>query len=379
MKKIKIIIINILVLVFLLLLIESICYISRLALGKDPKNFLYEHNDRVSEVLKQDCQRMRTDLFLGHVHDHNDSCHIKEGDASGPFVYYKKSSEKDVILVLGGSTTDGFYQNISMGNVWPLYISKLVEKKGLSVINGGVGGYGSSQELLKLLIDGGRINASIKYVVSLNGINDTPGYRATSPGYSMMSEEEANLLPFWTWVQYQMFSDEVFLKQNISTSLLPNVMSFVNYISKKYQRNNPQSWKKSLYMKNQKSQTAGEQWFYNVRMMHAISEQMGAKYYVFLQPTMGLSGVQTPPPTNSNDYKLYLELDEVYLETINSHYASLRSYCKLLPYCFDISSEAPASGDLYNDPRHHNAKGNQVIADVIYKKLFFLKDSMGVN
>jgi hypothetical protein len=204
-------------------------------LGKEPKSWGYEYNKNVAITLKDDCMRMRTDLFLGHIHDHNDLCAIKDGIASGPFVYYKNSSADNAILVLGGSTTDGFYNHFSQGNVWPLYLNKLVASKKFFVINGGVGGYGSSKELLKLLIDGGRINANIKYVISLNGINDMPGYRSTGPGYWLMSREDERLLPFWTWVQYQMFSTEVFLKQNTVSSASSDQKKAIAFIAKVYE------------------------------------------------------------------------------------------------------------------------------------------------
>ena len=48
-----------------------------------------------------------------------------------------------------------------------------------------------------------------------------------------------------------------------------------------------------------------ENWFYNVKSMHAISKEFGAKYYVFLQPTMGIIPTHIPTDKNSNDYEIY--------------------------------------------------------------------------
>ena len=76
------------------------------------------------------------------------------------------------------------------------------------VYNGGVGGYSSSQELLKLIIDVQRINEEIKYIISFNGNNDMPGYTGT--------REYENFLPYWTEISLSMFSDGEWVKQSSS-------------------------------------------------------------------------------------------------------------------------------------------------------------------
>ena len=40
-----------------------------------------------------------------------------------------------------------------------------------------------------------------------------------------------------------------------------------------------------------------------------------------------------------------------------------------LEFCIDISDIAPPSGDVYFDARHHNAKGNKIIANEIHETL----------
>ena len=59
-------------------------------------------------------------------------------------------------------------------------------------------------------------------------------------------------------------------------------------------------------------------------------------------------------------------LDKDYLESIRILYDELKIRCDQLPFCYDISDTVPPSGDVYSNPRHHNAKGNEMLAKVIW-------------
>src|SRR5262249_17163111 len=92
------------------------------------------------------------DPHLGYAHDKNDPLIKKFGDkyswVDGFAVYSKKAItrlEHPIILVMGGSTTDGLHSDHS----WPEKLSKLLAQKGISgtVVNGATEGYSSNQEL----------------------------------------------------------------------------------------------------------------------------------------------------------------------------------------------------------------------------------------
>ena len=103
---------------------------------------------------------------------------------------------------------------------------------------------------------------------------------------------------------------------------------------------------------------------------HAISDEIGAEYYVFLQPTMGLIDIQIPVDINSKDYDLYSKMPQEYLEMINVHFDQLRKFCDRLDYCVDITAAVPPTGGMYSDPRHHNEIGNEKLAQIIFDKIF---------
>ena len=104
----------------------------------------------------------------------------------------------------------------------------MLNRKKLQVINSGVGGYESSQELLKLRMGAPRLNMNIKYVISLNGINDTKEYGRLPVWLEVK-------VPFWTWLHYTMYSSERYVKQNVDSkeTYFPSLMSLIRYISEK--------------------------------------------------------------------------------------------------------------------------------------------------
>ena len=371
---------NIIAVIFLLFSIETSAYLGRLLIGKESVGWLISGRNEKNFVLNDNCQRMLTHPFYSHTHDHGDNCEVVGGIPKGPFVFYDAPNElKQPIVVLGGSTTDGFYNHIHGGETWPLALSKIIKanKLDFSVINGGVGGYGSSQELLKLLLEIPKLSKPPKYVISLNGINDIPNYRGIKK--SGFDEDLENAFPFWTWVHFNLMAKERYVKQDevLDVNYFPAALSGMKALISKFvsddnSRSNPDKtdWEKAINFTGQVKSSVWQQWYYNVRMMHAISKEQGAQYYVFLQPTMGLKANQIPVDEQSSDYELYLEMPQDYLEMINEHFNQLRKFCNLLDYCIDITSAVPPLGNMYSDPRHHNELGNAKLAQIIYNKIF---------
>ncbi len=383
-KIVKIISINILIFFLITLVIELISYSVLKFYKKNPTSFLIKTNLEAKKHLDDPCQKMMTHPFLNHIHDHNNMCNIKGGKASGEFVFYfddsVDTSTSKFLVTLGGSTTDGFYNHISSGETWPFHLSNITKKndKNLKIINGGTGGYSSTQELLKLVLKVGNLDLNIKYVISLNGINDIEGYRTNA----LILDH----FPYFTTDILEMFNQDrwkIYNKVNID--ILPNSMLLVYFINKKFFKSdylnniydlnfidlNEEKKKATISKYDRKNISNADLWVSNVKFMNSFSKLNGWKYYVFLQPTMGLKGVQSQAPEKTNDRILLdkAEKSEIYLNKINGLYDKLKVHCKELDFCFDISDIAPPIGNHYNDKRHHNSKGNMVIAKEIYKIL----------
>lgn len=83
---------------------------------------------------------------------------------------------------------------------------------------------------------------------------------------------------------------------------------------------------------------------------------------------MGLYDCQIPEVLESKDYEVYkIGMTEEYLKEINELYNSFKSECSKIGYCFDISCEAPPTGNNYTDIRHHNENGNFLISEKVFE------------
>jgi len=345
-----------------------------LILKKDNFGWLIRNSNLYSKTLENHCLRMTSHPTLGYIHDHNEMCEIKGGFADGPFIFYKqkKNKAKYTILTLGGSTTDGFYQKISNGDTWPYLLSKKIQNKDYQVVNGGTGGYDTSHELLKLMIDGTKIPSRIKYIISLSGINDTLNYNGLG--------KNSGFLPYWKDYQFKSFINKKFeiIGQNPVSKYFPSSISAIKYIKKKLapiiKINKNNKWEKYILLSNQKKIDPLDQWEFNISILNEISKKMGAKYIYFLQPNMLINDNQIPKNTTTNDYKIYKRFinnpeNIEYIKEIRKTFTKMTARCASISYCIDITNIAKPDGNNYSDVRHHNSNGNEIISNEIYNTL----------
>ncbi len=373
MNWIKITIINVVVLFFFIVILEIGAGIGRIIIGKDYRlpPALFNIDFDIGSP-HHPCIEMKTDTLLDHTPNHEGKCKPLGGVVDGEYVLYPTSSnELPIILTLGGSTTSGFYQHTSAGETYPKALAFLA-KDHFRVINGGVGAYSSLQEFYKLARDASRFK-KLKVVISYNGSNELPNYHGPEylRGYDY---------PFLTENQFQMNEKQIWIEQrvnNILNGLFPNIYSLFVYFSNDTSSESPVG-KTVLQQEIKKPKTksnffkaigAAERWEINIKRMQKLAELEGSKYFVFLQPTLGLEGVQSDPPKNTNDYNILNKLNKQYIKDIRKLYTELKPRCESLSFCFDISDQVGPTGNMYNDPRHHNAQGNRILADVIWNIL----------
>ena len=373
----KIIFFNFVVIFTIILLLESAAYLGRSYLDKSGVGYLVNFNSVYNKILNDDCSRMRTNLFLSHEHDPRNGCKILGAKKqNNHFIYYNSKSENKKnlkILTLGGSTTDGYFKMFSDSKTWPYLLSKVCNMEfNCQVVNGGVGGYSSSQELIKYLMYS-ELFKNFDFVISLNGINEINLNRGLN---SKLKEE----YPYHTQLQFFMTKKEKWIKQNKKKiTILPNLMSLIKFL----QKNNYETNVIDLIQKNKlKGDEKKENlinldynfllWKKNISILNSLSNINGSKFINFLQPTMGLDHVKIDWQKNNKDFKIYKNFinTQTKLDT-NYIYKKFRKTCLNLEYCIDISSIAAPGGsdDLFSNARHHNEKGNQIIANKIYEIL----------
>lgn len=369
-NKVKILLLNTLIFLFLIIFLESSGYIARKLLDKVSVGWVYR-TDAQSLVLEEfPCVRMETHPVFSHVPDHRGDCKILGGYSNGPFIEYSQKKQDNSIVILGGSTTSGFYQHYAKGKTWPLALSKILENENYKydVINGGHGGYSTSEELLQLLLNVRRLNRNIRVVISLNGINNL---FSENRKYLFLNDRVA-----------EMYERQMWIDQSFLSRFMPNINSFIRYLSPESELKSEMGKRKNNKINETKKMSNVEIWESDIKIMHAISKSMGAEYFVFLQPTMGLDNAQSIMPSNrnSNDAKMldFILNDQGgwegyrrgYRAKLNGVYDQLIARCKIIEFCFDITNVAPPSNNHnYKNPRHHNENGNQLIANEIFNIL----------
>ena len=360
MKYIKLIIINLFVFILMMLFLESASFAGRLVLGKDNLGWLIKYNFYESaQDPANPCNKMKTHPIYSHVSDHGGECEIRGGLAKEQFVFYQENSNNPAILILGGSTSSGFYQNYANGYTYPFLLNEKVKSHNYQIINGGLGGYSSTQELQKLVVDGRRLNANISLIISFNGVNDIPGYHGNE-------KKMSNYHPFMTEEQFKMLNDQVWIIQDYTAySFFPSFKSLLGLVA--INKNGNKNFNiDNTYFKTIK---AADRWHQNIKIMRKVSEAMGADYIAIIQPTMGLNGLQNKIATNKNndsDLLRKVRSYQTYIKELNEFYDEIRAHCLKLDYCYDFSNVAPPTGNNYTDYRHHNENGNEIIAENIF-------------
>ena len=357
------------------LLIETLAYVAVQIRNPDqPSDWLFGAPVEVPvEQLagRHPCLEMISHPLLPYVHNHQDRCEIQGGRADGGFVEYGSdeapSGEPETLVTLGGSTTDGFYYEFSRGRTWPLQLQERLARESLNVrvLNGGAGGYGSSQELLRLITDVSFLDPSPTLIVSLSGINDLEGYGGTS-GYLMEA------FPLYRPSQIQMFCRQQWILQDagsVERVLLPSTIRILRFLGRGFGRGDDDCALMSNIRSERVNYESGPgRWARNMDVAHGAASGLGATYVQFLQPTLGLNHV-APPIRGSSDYELFQQMDGAYVDGLNQDYALMKTECARRDFCFDISDILQGSQDWYSDSRHPNAQGNALIAGAIYGSL----------
>lgn len=106
-------------------------------------------------------------------------------------------------------------------------------------------------------------------------------------------------------------------------------------------------------------------------MMHAIAAEFGARYFVVLQPHLGLN------PTEMNRQRETLGASGHFYspEDVKAFYDEAGAACRQLPYCLDLSRDFPLEHRLFKDfmhllPSGHALQAKKIFAFLMKQKAF---------
>lgn len=256
------------------------------------------------------------------------------------FVSFGDRETKYTIVTLGGSTTDAFYAAYATKTKiksWSEILADKLKKEGISakILCGGVAGYKSSQELLKLIRDVVPLNPDM--VVTYNGFNELA---------DIWADHFNGEFPFLNHFQKDLFSAIVNIKKTgYATKYTFGLDSKCGYYM---------NWKNSVIM------------------MHLICEGYGIKYISVLQPNF-YNQVENLGGKSDKEILMHMGLSDKYRNEMKRFFDE-RDHDKWHPnWLKDLRTIFHGIDNVYYDTCHVWEKGNEIIAD---KMLEFVKESL---
>jgi hypothetical protein len=260
-----------------------------------------------------------------------------------------------VIVALGGSTTESYYSFIKG---WAYFLVELFNSDGISVVMycGGVAGYTSTQELLKLVRDVIPLRPHI--VLSYGGFNDLLYYPLNSCPPNQQGEKSG---PF-------AYQSERVLKP------------FVHHFQVDYMRSISQLYPDSdytVYYGLQNNKSASTFWFDNVRAMSAITSEFNILFLSFLQPFYYTGHYVLTDSQKTIFHRHWWDADrpnpDLYTkERIISMVfgiSEIKTAINNADYITDLTDIFDGQEAVYRDICHVTEQGNEIIAKNIYSKL----------
>ena len=335
-------------LAFVALIIEPI---SRTYLNKAQRNL-------VTDLYKtdQDMNKIATkhilgalDPQLGYAHPKKTRLNSKKFGTTqwgGYGVHRAKSKEFYKVYILGGSTSDPLMAVARRHGAWSMdFYNECRRVRECGVWNGGVGGYGSHQELLRLVRD--IVPEKPDLVMSLHGPNELNRIRKA---------------PFTTG-----FSNELIIQESKKGKVWlnnwwPNTLSTLAIIRR--EDDQPARDREIYYGYDYSKRSAFENWKANVAMMDAIATSQGTTYITVLQPLVGWGEYK---PTKGLPG---MKRGKKYFQLVNDFYLEATAHCATVDYCIDVSKAFDGKPPgLYRDARHPNHDGNVIIAKAVTAEL----------
>lgn len=275
------------------------------------------------------------DPLLGFAYGSNDlPKRPNENRVPGFVVYGKQNEGSDKafrVVTLGGSTTGPLFE----WN-WPRQLYDQLDTMGVDAVifNGGVNGYSSNQELLKLLRDVLPLEPHI--VVSFTGINDL--------GFLHAMQRHPMLHPYIDQIMKRV------LRQQPSTRNSAGVISEVHY-------GQPVSVRPA------------EHWIRNLRLMQAICSEFGVRFLGLLQPTLGVGDYEM----NDEEAQMLTDYDQQhrgkYLVECKEFYREALDLVKKCDYIENMVDVFRTQSAVYYDCRHPNRRGYEIIASEVIRRV----------
>lgn len=257
------------------------------------------------------------DVNLGHSF-------LGEQGICGFEVYGENAVEDFKIVVMGGSTTDG---SLFPFKTWSQLLFEKIGCKDVTIFNGGVVGYTSSHEIVKLLRDVFLLRPDM--VIVYDGFNDMAAQSGQNPfAFSDMQKilNYADQYKNKLWLDFFAEGSEPY------TGIIPDIDKF-------------------------------DIWLNNIRRMKVICENEGVDFYGILQPVLYSKINRTKEEEGLiwSTWRIYNCCDWA-----NEFRNRIKKAVDSDEPIYDLSHIFDTESDVYMDDCHVYEKGNKIIAEYIY-------------
>ena len=255
---------------------------------------------------------------------------VSNGNMDRPGIVELGESGGITLVLIGGSTTD---EMLFPFRSWGYFLTDKLKQNGykVKVLNGGCGGYRSSQELVKIIRDIIPIKPDI--IVSYTGYNDS----------HMSLWDKEKQYPFIHPYQKEVFEQ---VSENIAYSGSCSKLSSENY---------------TMGISDERPR-----WYRftdNIKMINSICNRFGIAYKAFLQPCL------ITKKKNKQDMELNMHLG-FSNQDMEASAVFYKNVIQVKPDCMeDVTCLFDNESDIYLDICHVTEHGNEVIAQYMYEYL----------
>ena len=240
------------------------------------------------------------------------------------------------IVILGNSTSDPSTGNIKSWSEW-LFEKLCNMGTNITIYNGAITGYSSTQEFLELNRDVLQLKPDM--VISFSGYNDVQG-NSTEEGFPFLHKYEKKCYDFWS-SQERLAPDSMAVR---------NVSSVTHGI------------------KNELPDY--EIWINNMTKMYVICKAFHIKFIGYLQPMVDYKVAR-----RTNEHQKVIEEflkvahSEQLPDKVNSFCEEAVARISQYPYIHDLTNIFCEEYNVFYDTCHYTEYGNQIIAENILKDI----------
>ncbi len=293
--------------------------------------------------------------------------HTSNGDAGVKQQGFPTDEQMLCVYISGGSTAAGWGASDNE-HTWPALLETQLRERlrtesssswrDVIVVNGGVFGYGVSQELRRYLDEIAFIEPDI--VVSFGGINERWGFNGFVVDYGLDGSQREMMNQFNRGTPFD------------PPTLLPYIRWFISDLK----RQTPARAEADLYgfRSDSAPRAVTEQLLaMKVRQFHALCAQQGVRFLYVLQPAMGVGN----KPLTAHEISLQQYMgSRYYPESWASYEKREREFYAVAQATLTENWHRDFTGvfnaieeTVYFDPRHYNNLGNQIVADRMYDEI----------